>query len=238
MKYQTIHFSSIDSTNKYLKENFENLDDFTFVSTDYQTQGKGRNDRQWMANEKENLLFSLLIKNQSIINGGPFLSLIAAVSVSKVLEKYHLKNPQIKWPNDIYANNKKIVGILLEGRIPDYLIIGIGINVNQKLFEGEYRKEPTSMFLETGEIIDINELKKNVYEELFKNLNNYSSKKDKFFKYFKKHDYLINKKVNYALNNNVLSGTVVGIDQDFNIVIKNEDGECHIYSGEIDLLQE
>ena len=237
MKYQTIHFSSIDSTNKYLKENFENLDDFTVVSADYQTQGKGRNDRHWIADKKENLLFSLLIKNENIIKDGAFLSLIAAVSIGEVLERYNLSNVMIKWPNDIYANDKKIAGILLEGSLPNYLIIGIGINVNQKQFIGEYRQKPTSMFLETNKSIDINELKEDVYKTLFDNLNNSSFNRQTFLKYFKNHNYLLNKEVKYAMNNNNSQGIVLGIDEDFKIIIKNEDGEHHISSGEIDLLK-
>ncbi len=236
MKYKTIHFPSIDSTNAYLKENYEEIDGFTFVSTDYQTQGKGRNDREWIANKKENLLFSLLIKDEEIIKEGSFLSLVAAVSVAQVLQQYGLSNIEIKWPNDIYVNDKKIVGILLEGRIPDYLVIGIGFNVNQKEFNGEYRKTPTSMFLQLNEEIDIDKLKEDVYETLFNNLVHYSSDKGKFLKYFKNHDYLLNKEVEYVFNKNIYFGIVKGIDEDFNIIIQSEKEEHHISSGEITLL--
>ena len=237
MKYKTIHLSAVDSTNKYIKEHYKELDSFTFVSADYQSAGKGRNDRVWLANKGDNLLFSLLVKDESIIKDGPIISLITAVSVAEVLEKNNLSKVQIKWPNDIYVNDKKIAGILLEGMIPQYLVIGVGINVNQKLFEGEYRKEPTSLFLELGEEININELKEDVYGTLFQNLIHYSSSHDLFLKYFKKHDYLFNKEVKFVFNNNILTGVVKGIDEDFNIVIQSEDKEYHISSGEIELLK-
>lgn len=237
MKYKTIHFSSIDSTNLYLKEHYRELDNFTFVSTDYQSQGKGREDRRWVANIGENLLFSLLVKNRSIINDGPFISLIATVSVSEVLEKYNLSNIQIKWPNDVYANDAKIAGILLEGRIPEYLIIGIGLNVNQKEFIGEYRKKPTSMFLETNKQIDINQLKEALYQTIVENLSQYSSNKEMFLKCYKKHDYLLNKDVKFVYNNNIVSGIVKGVDKDFNIIIQTKEDELHISSGEIELIK-
>ena len=236
MKYKTIHFPSIDSTNTYLKENYQEIDGFTFVSTDYQSQGKGRNERSWIAKEKENLLFSLLIKNQDIIKEGSFLSLVAAVSVAQVLEQYGLSKVEIKWPNDIYVNDKKIAGILLEGRIPNYLVIGVGINVNQKQFMGEYRKTPTSMFLQLNKEIDIKKLKQDVYETLFTNITHYSSNRDSFLKYFKNHDYLLNKEVEYVFNKNISFGIVKGIDEDFNIIIQSEKEEHHISSGEITLL--
>ena len=237
MKYKSIHIPSVDSTNTYLKENFDKLDGFTFVSTNHQTNGKGRNERNWIDKEKENLLFSLLIKDEEIIKDGSFVSLIAAVSVAQVLEQYDLSKVEIKWPNDIYVNDKKIVGILLEGRIPNYLVVGIGINVNQKAFEGEYRKTPTSMFLELNKEIDIDELKQSVYQALFENITHYSSNRDLFLKYFKNHDYLWKKEVNYVLNNKVCLGIVKGIDENFNIVVQSNNEECHISSGEIELLK-
>lgn len=235
MKYNVIHFSTIDSTNSYLKKHYDELDDFTFVSTDYQSLGRGRNDRNWIANKGENLLFSLLIKNQDILKDGPFLSLVAAVSVCKTLEKYNLKNIEIKWPNDVYVNDYKIAGILLESKLPNYLVIGIGLNVNQKQFNGDYRKSPTSMFLQINKLVDINELKKELFQTLFNILNKYD-KKD-LLSYYEKHDYLLNKEVKYTMNNKILSGTVKGIDDSFNIVISSDENKHHISSGEIELLK-
>ena len=236
MSYKEIHFKTIDSTNTYLKNHYFELDDFTFVSTDYQSKGKGRNDRTWIAKEGESLLFSLLIKNKSLIEKGPLLSLVAAVSIATTLEKYHLNNVMIKWPNDVYVNDKKITGILLEGRIPDYLIIGMGTNVNQKEFLGDYRKTPTSFYLETHKELQINKIKEDVYQKLYYNLVHFDDLKDYFFAYFNKHDYLCNKQVNFTYNSEMRSGVVLGVDNKFNIVISSLGEELHIQSGEIDLL--
>ena len=163
--------------------------------------------------------------------------MIAAVSVAQVLEQYGLSKVEIKWPNDIYTNDKKVVGILLEGSLPSYLVIGVGINVNQKQFVGEYRKTPTSMFLELDKEIDINKLKQDVYEILYENITHYSSDRGLFLKYFKNHDYLLNKEVEYVFNKNIYFGKVKGIDEDFNIVIQSDKEEHHISSGEITLLK-
>ena len=237
MKYKTVHFPSIDSTNTYLKEHFEELDDFTFVSADYQTRGKGRHRRVWLSNEKENLLFSVLIKNKDIVKDSALISVVAVVSVCQVLEKYHFKFVQIKWPNDIHINGKKMVGILLEGRIPEYLVIGVGINVNQKIFKGRYRRPPTSLALETGHDITIDELKKEVYKRLFDNLHSYSSNEDAYHKYYYEHNYLIGGEVSFRFDNAVLSGTVKGVDENYNIIIESDGEERHISSGEIELLR-
>lgn len=237
MQYKTIHFPRIDSTNSYIKENFEKLEDFTFVSTDYQSKGKGRNDRVWAAKENENLLFSLLIKQKDIINESSFLSLVATVSVSKIIEKYARNKLEIKWPNDVYINEKKVAGILLEGRLPEYVVIGIGINVNQDEFVGWYRKEPTSIYLETGNEVNIQTLKEEIYNTLFDDLHNFIKDKESFIQYFNEHDYLKNKRVEFIQNNKTSTGVVIGVDESFNIIIKTDEGEQHISSGEIELLK-
>ena len=66
MKYQEIYFPTIDSTNLYIKKHYKELNNFTFVSTSFQTSGKGRNDHIWLSNKDENILFSLLIKDKEI----------------------------------------------------------------------------------------------------------------------------------------------------------------------------
>ena len=130
-----LFFETIDSTNTYLKQNYENLDNFTFVRADLQTSGRGRSSRKWLSKKGDNLLFSLLIKDKELINKYKALSINSAYLVLKILEEYGLKNLSLKWPNDIYVNGNKICGILLESvskQEIECLIIGIGLNVNQK----------------------------------------------------------------------------------------------------------
>lgn len=150
MYYSCLHFPEIDSTNNYLKNSYTLLDNFTFVSTDYQSKGKGREARSWISNMGENLMFSLLIKEEKLLAKAPFFSFYMAVEIANFLIKSDINNVSIKWPNDIYVNNKKICGILLESQLPNYLVVGVGINVNQKEFPTDLRKPATSMSLEKG----------------------------------------------------------------------------------------
>ena len=237
MKYKEIHFDTIDSTNLYLKENYQSLDDFLIVSSDYQSLGRGRNERIWKSNKGENLLFSLLLKRQDIISQGGFLSLVAAVSVSEILIKHGFKGVSIKWPNDIYIDGKKAVGILLEGQIKEYLVIGIGVNVNQEDFEdGEYRIRPTSLFLESGEKIDINSFKKEIYEKLVSNIDNVNLLKQDFLLFYKEHDYLFDKDIRFYLNGELNKGKVLGVDDDFALLVKEEEKLIHLSSGEVSII--
>ena len=231
--YKCLHFEEIDSTNSYIKDNYQNLDDFTFVSTSFQRKGRGRNDHIWLSQKNVNLMFSLLLKGEHASLGG-LLSIITAFSIAKVLEeKYELNKAEIKWPNDIYVDDKKICGILLEGELPNYVIIGVGLNVNQVEFTGEYRKTPTSIRLEKKEEIDIKTLKEAVYDALFENI----TKNNGYLEYYRKHDYLKGKYVKVKQNNNYVEGYVLGVDDNFNLMIEKEKEIFYISSGEIEVIK-
>lgn len=234
MNYHAIHFDEIDSTNNYLKNSYKLLNDFTFVTADYQSKGKGRNDRVWSSNKGDNLMFSFLIKNPVLLRKYGALSLITAIEVAKLLEAYNFKEVKIKWPNDVFINDKKVCGILLEGQILEYLVIGVGLNVNQKIFPDDLRRPATSLSLEMNKSFDIKEIEK----ELFSNIvNDYLSLNEKpFLEYFRNHNYLLNKRVRVLINDEPFIGEVVGIDDNFYLQIKTRDMLLHIDSGEIEIL--
>ena len=109
-----LHLNKIDSTNNYLKQNYKNLEDYTFVSADLQTNGKGRNEREWKSENGKNLLFSLLLLDKPLFKLYKDISIITAYSIIEALSKIGIKGLSLKWPNDVYVNGKKICGILLE----------------------------------------------------------------------------------------------------------------------------
>ena len=234
MQYHLIHFKEIDSTNSYLKNAYRLLDNFTFVSADYQSNGKGREDRVWQSNSGDNLMFSFLIKNEELTKQSSILSIITAVEIAKEIEMFGIEGVSIKWPNDVLINDKKVCGILLEGQVPEYLVIGVGLNVNQKEFPLGLRRPATSMALELNEEIDIGEMKDRVFNSIVNNFSNL--KTDSYLEYFRKHNYLQNKRVRVLINNEPFIGEVVGIDDSFCLQILSHDMLLHIDSGEIEIL--
>ena len=234
MKYHLVHFKEIDSTNNYLKNSYQLLDDFTFATADYQSHGKGRNDRVWQSNSGENLMFSFLIKNKELMNKAESFSILTAVEVAKLIEKYDIDNVSIKWPNDILIGDKKVCGILLEGQVPDYLVVGAGLNVNQKEFPDDLRRPATSLSLEAKQQFDIEELRDRLFSNIVNNFNDIKS--NDYLDYFRKHNYLQNKRVRVAINNQVFIGEVVGIDDNFCLQVLSRDMLLHIDSGEIEIL--
>ena len=235
MNYHYLHFDEIDSTNNYLKNSYQLLDNFTFVSADYQSKGKGRNDRVWESVKGLNLMFSILIKDPKLLEVSTILSLMTAVEVAKLLERYDIDNVSIKWPNDVLIGDKKVCGVLLEGQLPNYLVIGVGLNVNQKEFPDNLRRPATSISNELNKDIDLEDLKEQLFPNIINNFNKLD--RDEYLSYFSKHNYLLNKRVEVNINQQLFIGEVVGIDANFNIQILCNDILLHVDSGELEILQ-
>lgn len=229
---KTIHFETIDSTNTYLKENYEKLDNFTFVSADFQSAGRGRNNRNWKSEKGENLLFSLLIKDKALIDKFSSLSVISAFSIIKALNLEHLS---IKWPNDIYYKDSKLCGILLEAvtiNEIECLIIGIGLNVNQREFVGEYKRTPTSLYQITNQTQDMRLLKDKIFNQIYTDFMKVKEGYD-FYNDIKEYDYLKDRKVYAEINNEVQQIKVVGIDTDYSLKVLKDNKIYNLSSGEI-----
>ena len=229
-----IDFETIDSTSLYLKENYLKLDNFTFVSSLFQNNGKGRNTRVWESEKGENLLFSILIKESEIIEKFYGLSIMSACCVYNVLKKLNIKNVSIKWPNDIYINNKKVCGILLEGISNKNgliaIIIGVGLNVNQKNFNIE---NATSIYQSTKKEIEINAIKELVYNEFIYMINKYKDNDNSYLKIARENNFLKDKEVYaYYLGNKVFV-KVLDINDDNTLKVLYKDQIININSGEI-----
>lgn len=132
MKY--IELDEVDSTNEYIKRNVESLEHLTIVRTSFQSKGKGRSDHLWDSQKNENLLMSILLKEFSDSSKVHQVTQIIAVAIVKALKSYDI-DAFIKWPNDIYVEDLKICGILVEAMYDSSLqgvIIGMGLNVNSQ----------------------------------------------------------------------------------------------------------
>ena len=133
-----IELDEVDSTNEYVKRNIDKLPDFSVVRCNHQTAGHGRNGHIWESQKGQDLLMSILIKEFKNPQDLYKLAQIASCSVVELLDRYGIEG-KIKWPNDIYVDDLKICGILVEALHQDEsdaVVIGIGLNVNS--ISGEY----------------------------------------------------------------------------------------------------
>lgn len=127
----------------------------SLIVAENQVAGKGRKGRSWVSDGRNSIAMSLLLRPTFDVEKASMVKFIMALAVADVLSKLTTLDVKIKWPNDVIVNNKKVCGILTEmgtenGSI-DHIIVGVGINVNQKLFSEDLQDKATSLFIEKGE---------------------------------------------------------------------------------------
>lgn len=158
MGKRLIYLPETDSTNiqarRYAEEG---CPDGTLVVADCQRAGKGRRGRSWSSPPGSSIYMSFLLRPDIPPYCASMITLIAGMAVAQAVKTESGLEAQIKWPNDVVVNGRKICGILTEmstelERI-HYIVTGIGINVNQKEFPQEIQATATSLRLETGERI-------------------------------------------------------------------------------------
>ncbi len=151
------YMGKVDSTNRWAKK-YRNLRQFHVFYAGYQTAGKGRMARKWISSPNTNVLMTIAHPISKICNPPWFSGLVASYTIINILKTYGI-NAYYKWPNDIWTNRGKIAGILPETILEDKisaLIVGIGLNVNEKSFPQSI--QASSMFIETGKTYDIHYL--------------------------------------------------------------------------------
>ncbi|SFS61775.1 biotin--[acetyl-CoA-carboxylase] ligase [Sphingobacterium wenxiniae] len=156
LRQNLIVLDEVTSTNDYLKNllsNIKPLPAFTAIMAKHQTQGKGQRGSTWLVEPQQALTFSLLLYPTDLQISQAFnLNIIVCLAIQQWLSQY-TDNVRIKWPNDIYVNDRKICGVLIENQIANLKIkssiIGIGININQRHFPEDLHQRATSLLLET-----------------------------------------------------------------------------------------
>lgn len=151
-------FETIDSTNSALAREKAGLSDRSIYAAYFQTAGRGQRGNTWESRRGENLTFSILFKPESIKSSAQFIiSEIVTLGIVRYLKSEGVA-AKIKWPNDIYVGDKKLCGILIENTVSGEMlsasIAGIGININQKVFESG-APNPTSLSLLTGKSYEV-----------------------------------------------------------------------------------
>lgn len=209
------HFKEVTSTNEVARQY---LEDGTVIVTDTQTKGRGRYARTWHSPEG-GLWCSLVIKHEP----APILNLGTALAIAKTFEFFGLET-QLKWPNDVHVDQRKICGILSETE-GDFIIIGVGVNLNNTDFPEEI--PGTSFVVETGKEVDrMKFLEK--FVEIFSNII-----KSDFIDEYRKYSSTIGSQI-MIRNGRELRGTAVNVDSEGRLILRLENGkEIKIYSGEV-----
>lgn len=156
---KVVCYDQVDSTNtkaKLLAELGE--PEGTLVVAEEQTAGKGRRGRGWVSEPRVGVWMSLILRPELAPGSSPCITLVAALAVAEGIARACGLEAQIKWPNDIILNGKKVCGILTEmsseREYIHYVVVGIGINANTSSFPDGSCAQATSLFLEKGESVD------------------------------------------------------------------------------------
>ena len=238
------HFDTIDSTNTKAKELARgNATEGAVVISEEQTAGKGRLGRKWVSPKSQGIWMSIILRpNIDTLNASK-LTLIGAAAVYKALESLNI-NSSIKWPNDIILNGKKLCGILTEmsGELNqiEYVIMGIGINVNSTLahMPEDIASIATSLKIEKSEDYPRAEL-------CAKILNNFELLYEKFIldenleevlNISREHSAILGKEIEILNRGKLVKAVAVDISSDGLLVLKHADGTLEtVISGEVSL---
>ena len=226
-------FNEIDSTNEYLRKNHKSYEEFDVISARTQTHGKARRQNDWVSMDGM-ALFSFFLKERDNWEIEDYLKLplIAGIAVIKGLRKIENLEYKFKWTNDVYVENMKLCGILIE-KTEDVYITGIGINVNNMLPEN-LKSKAISLTQIRNKKYEIDEVIKNIvleFETLCENLEN-GFWKD-ILKEINQINYLKGKKIELKFGNEVISGVAHNINKDGEIEVlmeQNEAGEREVRS--------
>ena len=150
-----VYYDTINSTNTRAKQLAEEgYPSGTLVVADAQTEGRGRRGRSWQSAQADTISMTLMIKPEIAPDNASMLTLVAALAICKAIIQVAELPAQIKWPNDIVVNGRKVVGILTEMSAQvdyiNHIVIGVGVNVHNAFFPEELQEMATSLYRESG----------------------------------------------------------------------------------------
>jgi BirA family biotin operon repressor/biotin-[acetyl-CoA-carboxylase] ligase len=232
-------FESIDSTNNCAKAVAGcGATEGTVIISELQTAGKGRLGRSWNANANENLTFSLVLRPKVPPEALNLLPLYVAVGIAQAIEGMTKLKVECKWPNDLLINKKKVAGILAEGSIKqnmvEFVVIGVGINVNQRVFGVDLFGKATSLFLECQHELD----RKTLFQNILVSLENHYRTVSKqgfqsIIPLWLSKSTMINKPISLSQQGSVISGVVKGLSTEGGLILQTNGALKTVFSGDV-----
>ncbi|WP_299435772.1 biotin--[acetyl-CoA-carboxylase] ligase [uncultured Maribacter sp.] len=227
---EIIKLNATSSTNMYLKDLIlsSSVNDFTVVTAKKQTFGRGQMGTSWNSEEGKNLTFSVLKKFDNFFIDNQFLlSICVSLSIYETLYNLKVPNLTIKWPNDILSGTSKICGILIENSLSgskiQTSIIGIGLNVNQIVFNNLLNVSSLKLLL--GKSINLDELLQLILKDLKDHLSSFQNRsKEELWSVYEANMFRINKPSTFEDGNgNLIMGFIRGVTPQGKLLVELED---------------
>jgi len=234
------YFKSLPSTNLFAKKLVKDgVKEGAIIVSDIQLSGRGRKNRNWLSPEG-GLWFSVVLYPHIPPERSMLLTMASSVAIVQGIKETTDLYPVIKWPNDILINDKKVCGILTELDAEmdciNYTIIGIGINVNNKLSE-DLQKKATSLIQETGSQVSRVKLLRSIlkcFDENYSKLisGDYESIRDSWFF----HANIVGREILVHGEKTMLKGVVSSVDESGCLILDTGDGRVRVVSGDVEYL--
>lgn len=239
------HYMTIDSTNKRALEwAHEGAAEGSVVIAEQQIKGRGRFDRHWVSTACKGIYLTVILRPRFNMGLASQLTLLTGVAVAQTMRKISGCEAALKWPNDVLIKGKKACGILAEARSrnadhPEYVVIGVGMNVNLNAddFPEDCRESSTSLLLETGQEISRCRL---LQEFLLVFENNYINYLEKGYDYLRKiwleNNCTIGRRVEIkTAPGQIITGEAVDLGFSGGLLIKNETGIKEYLAGDVSI---
>lgn len=234
-----IYCDEIESTNTELltgKQQYKNTG--TVLLAEKQLAGKGRKDRTWLSAKGLNLTFSILLTKETVAEiSTSHLNLAASLAVAEAIENHHQLKTELKWPNDVLIDRKKVAGILIEtsikGKNVERVVIGIGINLNQIVFQGDFHFPPTSLKLELKEDIDRENMLAEILNLFEEHLTELEQTPKNLLNDWRNKCQMIGDKITITENDKVKTGIFYDIDENGFLLLKINNTIEKIHFGDV-----
>jgi len=230
----------IDSTNQYLLDRMDSLQSGDACVAEYQQAGRGRRGRQWFSPFGSNLYLSMFWRLEQGPAAAMGLSLVIGIVMAEVLQELGAKDVRVKWPNDLYLQDRKLAGILVEltGKTGDAanLVIGAGINLAMRLSDASVVNQGWINLQEAGINIDRNALTAMLVNKLRRTLLDFE--RDglaPFLQRWAALDNFINRPVKLLIGDREVLGIARGIDQQGGLLLEQDGVTKSWVGGEISL---
>ena len=218
----------------------------TVIIADTQTKGRGRLQRKWISPPGFNLYMSIVFRPSISSKDASILTLVSSVALFETVNSYGIKC-QIKWPNDLLINRKKVAGVLMEmeldGERVEFVLVGLGINLNMTRgvmnnLMGEVSEIATSLREDLGHEVERSEFAANAINQLEKWYEEFNSKgKSTIIDEWKKRWGDMNKRVRIRVDRNFIEGIAYDLDQNGFLLVRGDNGKIErIIAGDVTVI--
>ena len=229
LPWQITVLDEVGSTSDWLKQHAANLPIGTVVFAESQTAGRGRRNNRWLAPRGRDLMFSLLLAPAAAMEKWPRITTLAALAICKAIEAELPLQPRIKWPNDVYLNDRKVSGLLAETvttRDGMRIILGIGLNVNALDFPPDLHATSLLKQLQPAAIreLDRNALANRLLNSLHTEFARIDNDFPAAIAEVRERSWLIGRQIRCRAEGREVHGRVLDLNEEGHLMLELQDG--------------